>query len=81
MIYTHYYIYLCVHISPDAYHPGFVAIICMADASTRTLGRPRSGWGFPTNESPGLPLPLPYIYITHTSQLVVLYYDFYISYK
>jgi hypothetical protein len=63
MIYAHYYIYLCVRISPDAYHLGFVAIICMADASTRTLGQPRPGWGFPTNGSSELPLSLPYIYI------------------
>jgi hypothetical protein len=67
MIYAHFYIYLCVHISPVTSHPGIVAIICMADTCLRTVADHDLvdvlAGASPTNESPGLPLPLPYIYI------------------
>jgi hypothetical protein len=50
MSYAHFYIYLCVRISLVASQPGYVAILCMADASRRTVGRTgpdrRPGWGF-----------------------------------
>jgi hypothetical protein len=68
MIYAHFYIYLCVRISPVTSHPGIVAIICMADACLRTdrdLVGVLAG-ASPTNRSPGLPLPLPYIYIYYS---------------
>jgi hypothetical protein len=50
MSYAHLYIYLCVRISHVASQPGYVAILCMADASWRPVDRTRPdrppGWGF-----------------------------------
>jgi hypothetical protein len=56
------YIYICIRILPYAYRPGFLAVDCMADGSTRVLGRPHPGASI-SRGSPGLLLSLPYIYI------------------
>jgi hypothetical protein len=50
MSYAHLHIPLCVRISVAASQPGYVAILCMADASWHPVGRTRPdrppGWGF-----------------------------------
>jgi hypothetical protein len=50
MSYAYFHIPLCVRISVAASQPGYIAILCMADASWRPVGRTRPdrppGWGF-----------------------------------